>query len=91
MTPDTTPEILTTAQAAALLQLPPKRVSIMASRKEIPGKKLAGAWRFHRAQLIEFLRGDWPPASQAKPAPRRRGRPPKVLNLDLLESLGSVH
>lgn len=82
------PEILTTAQAAALLQLPTKRVSIMASRNQIPGRKLAGAWRFHRSQLIAFIRGEWSP-----PAPKvgRRGRPPKVLNLDLLQSLGSVH
>ena len=72
-------EILTTTQAAELLQLRPALVSILAHAGKIPARKLGKEWRFHRAQLIAFIRGDWsPPVKAEKP---KRGRPAKVTPL----------
>lgn len=75
----TLPEVLTTIQAAELLQLRPALVSILAHRGKIPARKLGKEWRFHRAQLVAFIRGEWsPPVNVEK---RKRGRPAKVTPL----------
>lgn len=49
------PEVLTTREAAELLRINPEQVLILAARKEIPGRKLGGVWRFLRHKLIEHL------------------------------------
>jgi excisionase family DNA binding protein len=48
-------EVLTTREAAALLRLHPEQVLILAARKEIPGKKVGGVWRFLRSKLLDYL------------------------------------
>jgi excisionase family DNA binding protein len=48
-------EVLTTREAAVFLRLHPEQVLILAARKEIPGKKVGGVWRFLRSKLLDYL------------------------------------
>ena len=48
-------EVLTLADAAALLQVDASVVESMAESGELPGRKLGGDWRFARAALIGWL------------------------------------
>lgn len=88
MDPGTHPEVLTTLQAAELLQIRPEQISIMAHRGELPAKKVAREWRFLRSKLMAFLAGEVEPP---KPVKRKRGRPEKKIDFDLLQRLGSMH
>jgi excisionase family DNA binding protein len=88
MDPVTQSEVLTTVQAAELLQIRPEQIAIMAHRGELPAKMVAREWRFLRSKLMAFLAGEVEPP---KPVQRRRGRPPKVLDLELLQRMGSMH
>jgi excisionase family DNA binding protein len=49
------PAVLTLAEAADLLQVEPKAVGELAEAKELPGRKIAGEWRFARAALLAWL------------------------------------
>jgi excisionase family DNA binding protein len=49
------PEVLTAAQAAELLQLTEEEVIELAERGELPGRRLAGRWRFSRVALVASL------------------------------------
>jgi excisionase family DNA binding protein len=49
------PEVLRSEQAAELLQLEVAVVERLAERGELPGRRLAGEWRFSRAALLEWL------------------------------------
>ena len=49
------PEVLTLAQAADLLQVPEDAVRSLAEGGEIPGRLIAGEWRFARAALVAWL------------------------------------
>jgi len=48
-------EVLSGEQAAELLQVSPEVVQRLAARGELPGRKLAGEWRFSRAALLAWL------------------------------------
>jgi excisionase family DNA binding protein len=49
------PEVLTTEQLAALLQLDLETVRKLAARGEIPGRKVGGQWRFSRQAVLDWL------------------------------------
>jgi excisionase family DNA binding protein len=49
------PEVLTVGEAAALLRLEEAVVREAAERGELPGRRLAGHWRFSRAALLAWL------------------------------------
>jgi|SRR5829696_4707668 len=49
------PEVLTPAQAAALLQVDAAEVVALADAGELPGRRIGGEWRFPRAALLEWL------------------------------------
>jgi excisionase family DNA binding protein len=49
------PEVLTPAQAAELLQVDEKTVRTLATRGELPGRKLGRHWRFSRRALLDWL------------------------------------
>lgn len=51
----TPPEVLTSAQAAELLQVEEGLVIELAEADKLPGRKLGGAWRFARSALIAWL------------------------------------
>jgi excisionase family DNA binding protein len=48
-------EVLSSEQAAELLQVTPEVVRRLAARGELPGRTLAGEWRFSRAALLAWL------------------------------------
>jgi excisionase family DNA binding protein len=49
------PEVLTPDEAAELLQVDPDVVLDLARGGELPGRELAGEWRFARAALLAWL------------------------------------
>jgi excisionase family DNA binding protein len=51
------PEVLTTAQLAELLQVDEKAVRELARRGALPGRKIGRDWRFSRSAVIEWLSG----------------------------------
>jgi Helix-turn-helix domain len=48
-------EVLTAAEAAALLRLPLEVLLAEAHAGALPGRELAGEWRFSRAALLSWL------------------------------------
>ncbi len=50
-------EVLDSAQAGELLAVPEEAVLELAARREIPGRLIAGQWRFSRAALLAWLGG----------------------------------
>jgi excisionase family DNA binding protein len=60
--------VLTLDEAAAFLRLPPAVVAELVRKNELPGRHVAGQWRFHRAALVDWLQGDRIAGSSA-PAP----------------------
>jgi excisionase family DNA binding protein len=62
-------EVLSSEQAAELLQLKPADVERLAGAGELPGRMLAAQWRFSRAALLEWLAHPSPAqaAGQGKP------------------------
>jgi excisionase family DNA binding protein len=53
--PQGQPEVLTTEQLAALLQLDVDTVRRLAARGELPGRKVGGHWRFSRSAVLDWL------------------------------------
>lgn len=51
------PEVLTTAQVAELLQVDEKAVRDLARRGELPGRKIGRDWRFSRSAVLAWLSG----------------------------------
>ena len=50
-------EIMTSDQVAELLQVSRDMVYQLATRGELPGRKLGRIWRFSREAVDEFMRG----------------------------------
>src|SRR5439155_6297464 len=48
-------EILTPAQLAGLLQVEEETVIELAKRRELPGRKVGGEWRFSREAILAWL------------------------------------
>ena len=51
------PDVLTTAQLADLLQVDEKAVRDLARRGELPGRKIGRDWRFSRNAVLAWLSG----------------------------------
>jgi excisionase family DNA binding protein len=52
-------EVLTLDELASLLRLPAQAVETLARDGELPGRRIAGEWRFGRSAVLEWLaRGD---------------------------------
>ncbi len=49
------PDVLTTAQAAELLAVDPEAILALAEDGGLPGRKIAGEWRFARRALLDWL------------------------------------
>jgi excisionase family DNA binding protein len=56
------PEILTAAEAAALLRVDESDLMAAAQQGELPARAIGEEWRFSRAALLAWLRGDQQPA-----------------------------
>jgi excisionase family DNA binding protein len=50
-------DVLTTEEAADLLRVSTKTVLALARVGTLPGEKVGRAWRFLRADLVEYLHG----------------------------------
>ena len=50
-------EVLTADEAAELLRVSTKTVLALARQGALPGEKVGRAWRFVRADLLGYLRG----------------------------------
>jgi Helix-turn-helix domain len=50
-----TPDVLTAAQVASLLQVDEDAVLALARSGELPGREIAGEWRFARRAVIAWL------------------------------------
>ena len=55
--PQEAPEVLTVAQAAALLQVGEDAVLALADAGKLPGRRIGEQWRFSRAALVAWLAG----------------------------------
>ena len=64
-------EVLRSEQAAELLQLTEAVVERLAEEGQLPGRRLAGEWRFSRAALLAWLAQPAPPPAGG---PDERGR-----------------
>src|SRR5919202_4941379 len=53
--PTAEPDVLTPEQLAALLQVDEKTVRSLASRGEVPGRKVGTHWRFSRQAVLDWL------------------------------------
>ncbi len=53
--PAPAPEVLSAAQAAELLAVDERAIVALAEQRELPGRKIAGEWRFARAALLQWL------------------------------------
>jgi excisionase family DNA binding protein len=51
-------EIMTIKQVAQLLQLPERTIYRLAQTGELPGRKIAHKWRFERALVAAWIRGE---------------------------------
>ena len=49
------PDVLTLEQAAEFLQVSPTALSELADAGELPGRRIAGEWRFAREALVAWL------------------------------------
>ncbi len=47
--------MLTLEEVAELLSVEPEAVAALASSGELPGRRIAGAWRFARAAVLDWL------------------------------------
>ncbi len=55
------PEVLTITQAAELLAVAPQAILELAEAGALPGRKIAGDWRFARQALLDWLGQGDPP------------------------------
>lgn len=53
--PAAAPEVLSAAQAAELLAVEEKALVELAEQQQLPGRKIAGQWRFARQALLDWL------------------------------------
>ncbi len=56
-TPAPSPDVLTPAQVAELLQVPEDEVVTLAEAGTLPGRRIGEHWRFSRPALIDWLAG----------------------------------
>lgn len=61
-------EVLDLDEASELLAVPAQAVLDLATRREIPGREIAGTWRFSRAALLAWLGGVDAGSSTSTPA-----------------------
>ncbi len=48
-------EVLTLEELASLLRLPTQTAETLARDGEVPGRRIAGEWRFARSAVVEWL------------------------------------
>jgi excisionase family DNA binding protein len=56
-------EVLTLAEAARFLRVTPGKLRALAEQGELPGRKIKQGWRFLKAALEDWLRGETDPTT----------------------------
>jgi len=51
-------QVLVLDEAAELLRMQPDRLAALAAAEQVPARNIGGEWRFSRAALLEWLKGD---------------------------------
>jgi excisionase family DNA binding protein len=74
-------DVLTLSEAAQLLRVGPEELDRLASRSEVPARRIGSHWRFNRTALMAWLNGDWhlittAQAPAARPQLSRSGSQP---------------
>lgn len=87
---DGRPQVLTLAEAADFLRLDGAALAEAAGRGEVPGRRLAGGWRFSRAALIAWLAGSDDPAECFEPEIAEPAAPPAESSGLARDTLGAV-
>lgn len=62
------PEVLDLAEASELLRVTADELAKLAAQRQVPGRRIAGQWRFSRAALLIWLGGVDPEAIDAETA-----------------------
>lgn len=71
------PEVLDLEEAAALLRVQPQTLRALAEAQRVPARRVGETWRFSRVALLEWLKGERPPAAAAPSA--ESGTPPAAV------------
>jgi len=58
--PESPVEVLTLEEAAEYLRVSEAQVAELATKHDLPGRKIGDQWRFHRKGLSEWLLGPSP-------------------------------
>jgi excisionase family DNA binding protein len=75
------PLVLTSKQAAAVLQLKPRTIASMLDRGDLRGVKIGKEWRVSRAELMRFVLGSAGSELEDSVSPPEDGSP-AVINKD---------
>lgn len=51
--------VMTIDEAAAFLRVPATELDRLATRGDVPGRRVSGEWRFNRDALLAWINGDW--------------------------------
>jgi excisionase family DNA binding protein len=78
-----TPDVLTLSEAAELLRIDANELDQLASRSELPTRRIGSAWRFNREALLAWVNGDWGRIATIEPptvptTPQLAGTPPQT-------------
>lgn len=69
-------EFLTIPEVAELLKIADKTVYSLAQRRELPGFKVGGQWRFSRTAIDEWIKEKTYSGDAGAGAPRQEGAAP---------------
>jgi excisionase family DNA binding protein len=62
------PDVLTLSEAAELLRVEAGELEQLASRSEVPARRIGSSWRFNRDALLAWVNGDWGRIATIEPA-----------------------
>lgn len=81
-------DVLTLAEVAAYLRVDEAALKVVADASQLPGRVIAGEWRFHRQAIDSWLRSGWGEgADWEQPAPKQF-KSTSSLNAGFLSSIG---
>ncbi len=70
------PDVLTLSEAAELLRVGADELEQLASRDEVPARRIGSSWRFNRDALLAWVNGDWGRIATIAPPDAGASQPP---------------